>query len=68
MNIKKLLFEPLATKDEVYERLGPEMGEIVIEERRIVFYRYGIPIGAFIGSSLLFLLIYLSQYARVFYG
>lgn len=57
-NIRNRMFEHMATEDEVYDRLGPEMGKVIIEERRIVFYRYGLPIGVFLGMSVLFMLIY----------
>lgn len=47
----------LAPKSEVYDKFGEEMGQIIIDERRIVFWKYGLPIGATFGAFVLILLI-----------
>lgn len=66
INIRNIITQPLVSKKEVFETLGPEMGKIVIEERQIVFYRYGLPIGAFIGALILIIFIFVKQYGVFF--
>lgn len=66
INLRNIIFEPLVSKKEVYDTLGPEMGKILIEERQIVFYRYGLPVGAFIGALILIILIFVGQYGAFF--
>ena len=41
----------LATKQEIEDKFDGEMATIILEERKIVFWFYGIPIGAFIGAA-----------------
>ena len=67
INIRNILSQPLVSKEEVLETLGPEMGKIVIEERQIVFYRYGLPAGAFIGALILIIFIFVKQYGDMFH-
>jgi hypothetical protein len=66
INIRNIITQPLVSKEVVFETLGPEMGQIVIEERQIVFYRYGLPIGAFTGVLILIIFIFVKQYGAFF--
>jgi hypothetical protein len=66
INIRNIITQPLVSKEVVFDTLGPEMGQIVIEERQIVFYRYGLPIGAFIGALILIIFIFVKQYGVFF--
>lgn len=60
--ISDILFQPLVSKKEIIDTFGDEMGQIIIEERMIVFYRYGLPAGACIGGLILFVFMFVSQY------
>ena len=41
----------LANKQEIEDKFDGEMAQIILEERKIVFWAYGIPIGTFIGAA-----------------
>ena len=41
----------LATKQEIEDKFDGDMAQIILEERKIVFWFYGIPIGTFIGAA-----------------
>ena len=45
----------LAPREEVYAKVGREMGDIIIEERRIAFYRFGW-LWALLGSAITFII------------
>lgn len=45
----------LAPREEVYAKVGKEMGDLIIEERRIAFYRFGW-LWALLGSAITFIL------------
>lgn len=66
--ISDVLFPPLVSKDEIVDTFGEKMGQIIIEERMIVFYRYGLPCGAFIGVVIIMLFIFVKQYGVLFNG
>ena len=64
--IRDILFQPLVSKKEIIDTFGDEMGQIIIEERIIVFYRYGLPAGAFIGVLILFVFMFVRQFGVYF--
>lgn len=60
--IRDILFQPLVSKKEILDTFGEKMGQIIIEERMIVFYRYGLPTGASIGVLILFVFLFVKQF------
>ena len=48
----------LATKQEIEDKFEEEMAQIILEERKIVFWAYGIPIGTFIGAATTIIIAY----------
>ena len=58
----------LATAKEVREKFDEDIAQIILDERRIVFWRFGLPIGAMLGALILLLLITITQLMRYLYG
>jgi len=58
----------LATVKEVHEKFDDNIAQIILDERRIAFWRFGVPLGAMLGALILLLLITITQLMRYLYG
>lgn len=58
----------LASTAEVREKFDEEIANIILEERRIVFWRFGVPFGAMFGAFVLIVLMITAQIMRYLYG
>ena len=58
----------LATEEEVREKFDDDIAQIILDERRIVFWRFGVPLGGILGALILLLLITITQLMRFLYG
>jgi hypothetical protein len=58
----------LATAKEVREKFDEDIARIILDERRIAFWRFGVPLGAMLGALILLLLIIITQLMRYLYG
>ena len=58
----------LATTKEVREKFDDDIAQIILDERRIAFWRFGVPLGAMLGALILLLLITITQLMRFLYG
>jgi len=58
----------LATEKEVREKFDDDIAQIILDERRIVFWRFGVPMGSMLGALILLLLITITQLMRYIYG
>lgn len=58
----------LASADEVYEKFDEEIATVILDERRIVFWRFGVPFGAMFGAFVLILLMIITSIMRYLYG
>lgn len=58
----------LATQEEVREKFDEDLAQIILDERRIVFWRFGVPLGGMLGALVLLLLITITQIMRYIYG
>jgi hypothetical protein len=47
----------LATAKEVREKFDDDIAQIILDERRIAFWRFGVPLGGILGALILLLLI-----------
>lgn len=61
-------FIGLASADEVREKFDDDLAQIILDERRIVFWRLGLPFGAMFGALVLILLMLFSQIMGYLYG
>ena len=64
MNIKDLPWFNLESRESIIEKFGDEMAQIIIEERRKVFFYYGI-VWAVFGAGVLILLIFFGNLMRL---
>lgn len=58
----------LAPADEVREKFDENIAQVILDERKIVFWRFGMPFGAMFGAFVMWLLILTSQVMRFLYG
>ena len=58
----------LATAKEVREKFDEDIAQIILDERRIAFWRFGVPFGGILGALILLLLITITQLMRYIYG
>lgn len=58
----------LATAKEVREKFDEDIAQIILDERRIAFWRFGVPLGAMLGALILLLLIISTSLMRYVYG
>lgn len=58
----------LASAKEVREKFDDEIANIILDERRIVFWRFGVPFGAMFGALVLIVLMVTAQIMRYLYG
>lgn len=58
----------LATAEEVRGKFDEDIAQIILDERRIVFWRFGVPLGGMLGALVLLLLIAIAQLMRYLYG
>lgn len=58
----------LATAKEVREKFDDNIAQIILDERRIAFWRFGVPLGGILGAFILLLLITITQLMRYLYG
>lgn len=58
----------LASAKEVREKFDEEIANIILDERRIVFWRFGVPFGAMFGAFVLIVLMVTAQIMRYLYG
>lgn len=60
-------FIGLASADEVREKFDEDLAQVILDERRIVFWRLGLPLGAMFGAFVLIILIIVAQVMRYLY-
>ena len=58
----------LASEEEVREKFDDDIAQIILDERRIAFWRFGVPLGGILGALILLLLITITQLMRFLYG
>jgi len=58
----------LASSGEVREKFDEEFANIILDERRIVFWRFGVPMGAMFGAFVLIVLMIVTSIMRYLYG
>ena len=58
----------LASENEVREKFDDNIAQIILDERRIAFWRFGVPLGGILGALILLLLIIITQLMRFLYG
>jgi hypothetical protein len=58
----------LASEEEVREKFDDDIAQIILDERRIAFWRFGVPLGGILGALILLLLIAIAQLMRFLYG
>lgn len=58
----------LASEEEVREKFDDDIAQIILDERRIAFWRFGVPLGGILGALILLLLITITQLMRYLYG